>query len=87
MKFEFSVDEINIILQGLAELPAKHSMNIIARIQEDAAKQMQPEMKPEEGAEQPLFYCGQTSTVPPIPPTPIMLGLAAFTQFTPGTQI
>ena len=30
MKFEFSVDEINIILQGLAELPAKHSMNIIA---------------------------------------------------------
>ena len=56
MKFEFSVDEVNIILQGLAELPAKHSMNIIARIQEDAAKQMQPEMKPEEGAEQPLFY-------------------------------
>ena len=56
MKFEFSVDEINIILQGLAELPAKHSMNIIARIQEDVAKQMQPEMKLEEGAEQPLFY-------------------------------
>ena len=51
MKFEFSVDEINIILQGLAELPAKHSMNIIARIQEDASKQMQPEMKSEEGAE------------------------------------
>ena len=51
MKFEFSVDEINIILQGLAELPAKLSMNIIARIQEDAAKQMQPEMKSEEGAE------------------------------------
>ena len=51
MKFEFSVEETNIILQGLAELPAKHSMNIIARIQEDAAKQMQPEMKPEEGAE------------------------------------
>ena len=51
MKFEFSVDEINIILQGLGELPAKLSMNIISRIQEDAAKQMQPEMKSEEGAE------------------------------------
>ena len=51
MKFEFNVDEINIILQGLGELPAKHSMNIIARIQEDAAKQMQPEMKSEDGAE------------------------------------
>jgi len=48
MKFEFSVDEINIILQGLAELPAKHSMNIIARIQEDAAKQMQPEINTED---------------------------------------
>ena len=51
MKFEFNVDEVNIILQGLGELPAKLSMNIIARIQEDAAKQMQPEMKSEEGAE------------------------------------
>ena len=51
MKFEFEIEEVNIILQGLGELPAKHSMNIIARIQEDAAKQMQPEMKPEEGAE------------------------------------
>ena len=45
MKFEFNVDEINIILQGLAELPAKHSMNIIVRIQDDAAKQMQPGME------------------------------------------
>ena len=51
MKFEFNVDETNIILRGLSELPAKLSMNIIQRIQEDAAKQMQPEMKPEEGAE------------------------------------
>ena len=51
MKFEFEVEQVNIILQGLGELPAKHSMNIIARIQEDAAKQMQPEMKSEEGAE------------------------------------
>ena len=51
MKFELEVEEVNIILQGLGELPAKHSMNIIARIQEDASKQMQPEMKSEEGAE------------------------------------
>ena len=45
MKFEFSVDEINIILQGLGELPAKLSMNLIQKIQEQAAVQMQPGME------------------------------------------
>ena len=84
MKFEFEVDQVNVILQGLGELPAKLSMNLITSIQKQAEKQMQPEMVSEEGAEQPLFYWGQTVTVPP---TPIILGLAAFTQFTPGTQI
>ncbi len=51
MKFEFEIEEVNIILQGLGELPAKHSMNIIKLIQDQAASQMQPEMKSEEGAE------------------------------------
>ena len=56
MKFEFEVDQINVILQGLGELPAKLSMNLISSIQKQAEKQMQPEMVSEEGAKQPLFY-------------------------------
>jgi len=50
MKFEFEVDQVNVILQGLGELPAKLSMNLISSIQKQAEKQMQPEMKLEEGA-------------------------------------
>ena len=45
MKLEFKVEEVNIILQGLGELPAKLSMNLIQSIQEQAAPQMQPEME------------------------------------------
>ena len=48
MNFEFELDEVNVILAGLAELPAKASMNIIAKIQEQAASQMQPETVSEE---------------------------------------
>ena len=43
MKFEFKIEEVNIILQGLGELPAKLSMNLIQSIQEQAAPQMQPD--------------------------------------------
>jgi|TARA_X000001382_G_scaffold62968_1_gene43515 hypothetical protein len=43
MKFEFEVEEVNIILQGLGELPAKLSMNLIQSVQQQAAAQMQPE--------------------------------------------
>jgi hypothetical protein len=48
MKFEFEVDEVNIILQGLGELPAKLSMNLITSIQKQAEKQMQPETQRED---------------------------------------
>ena len=51
MKFEFEIDQVNVILQGLGELPAKLSMNLITSIQKQAEKQMQPEMVSEEGAE------------------------------------
>ena len=44
MKFEFEIEEVNIILKGLGELPAKLSMNLIQSIQEQAAPQMQPDM-------------------------------------------
>ena len=43
MKFEFKIEEVNIILQGLGELPAKLSMNLIQSVQQQAAAQMQPE--------------------------------------------
>jgi len=39
MKFEFSVDETNIILAGLGELPAKHSIDLIMKIKQSAAAQ------------------------------------------------
>ena len=51
MRFEFEVEQVNIILQGLGELPAKLSMDLITTIHKQAEKQMQPEMVSEEGAE------------------------------------
>ena len=45
MNFKFELAEVNIILQGLAELPAKLSMNLIQSVQEQAASQMQPGME------------------------------------------
>lgn len=38
-----SVNEVNIILQGLGEVPAKTSMQIIQKIQSQAAPQLQTE--------------------------------------------
>ena len=45
MKFELELTEVNVILQGPGELPAKLSMNLIQSIQEQAASQMQPTME------------------------------------------
>ena len=45
MKFELGLAEVNIVLQGLGELPAKLSMSLIQTIQEQAASQMQPNME------------------------------------------
>ena len=44
MNFDLEVGEVNIVLQGLGELPAKLSMNLIQKIKEQAAPQMQPQM-------------------------------------------
>ena len=51
MKFDFEIEQVNVILSGLGELPAKLSMDLITNIHKQAEKQMQPEMKLEEGAE------------------------------------
>ena len=45
MKFEFDIDQVNVILSGLGELPAKLSMDLITSIHKQAENQMQPETK------------------------------------------
>ena len=50
MKFDFDIEQVNVILSGLGELPAKVSMDLITSIHKQAEKQMQPEMVSEKGA-------------------------------------
>lgn len=53
LTFNLSVNEVNIILQGLGEMPAKASMNIIEKIRGQAAQQLSgpvPDEVVEEGA-------------------------------------
>lgn len=38
---EFTVDELNVVLAGLGELPAKASLALIDKIRTDATKQLQ----------------------------------------------
>lgn len=49
IKLEFSVEEVNLIIQGLGEIPAKLSMNLIQRIQDEATEQLQPKLQIEDG--------------------------------------
>lgn len=51
IKLEFSVEEVNLILQGLGEIPAKLSMNLIQRIQDEASEQLQPKPYVENGTQ------------------------------------
>ena len=43
IKLDLSLDEINMVLGGLGELPAKASMGVIQKIQQQAGPQVQPE--------------------------------------------
>ena len=44
--FKFTVEELNLILQGLLELPAKMSMNAVMKIQNEfQMQQQQPHME------------------------------------------
>ena len=38
---EFTVDELNIVLAGLGELPAKASLALVAKIRANATQQLQ----------------------------------------------
>jgi len=53
IKLDLSLQEINIILGGLGELPAKQSMGVISKLQQQAQQQVVPEpvAAEEEGAE------------------------------------
>ena len=53
IKLDLSLDEINMVLSGLGELPAKASMGVIQKIQQQASPQVQPEPveTPEEAEE------------------------------------
>ena len=51
IKLDLSLEEINMVLGGLGELPAKASMGVIQKIQQQAGPQVQPETveEPQEG--------------------------------------
>ena len=52
INLDLSLEEINLILNGLGELPAKASMGVIQKIQQQAQPQVVPEPveAPEDGA-------------------------------------
>lgn len=41
IKLEFTVEEVNLILAGLQELPAKLSLQLIIKLQKEAQKQFE----------------------------------------------
>jgi len=43
INLDLSLEEINVILGGLGELPAKASMGVIQKIQQQASPQVTPE--------------------------------------------
>ena len=43
IKLDLSLEEVNAILGGLGELPAKASMGVIQKIQQQAGPQVTPE--------------------------------------------
>ena len=54
IKLDLSLEEINMVLGGLGELPAKASMGVITKIQQQASPQVESEPQPapaEEGEE------------------------------------
>ena len=48
INLDLTLEEVNIILNGLGELPAKVSMPVIQKLQEQAQPQVTPEPTPVE---------------------------------------
>ena len=51
INLDLSLEEINMVLGGLGELPAKASMGVIQKIQQQAGPQVKPEAEVEEAEE------------------------------------
>lgn len=45
IKLELTVEEINLILTGLQELPAKQSLQLILKVQSEGQKQFEEQNK------------------------------------------
>jgi len=52
IKLDLSLEEVNAILGGLGELPAKASMGVIQKIQQQAGPQVTPEPVEDEEVEE-----------------------------------
>ena len=48
IKLDLSLEEVNMVLGGLGELPAKASMGVIQKIQQQAGPQVTPDPEAEE---------------------------------------
>ena len=55
MKFELSVEEVNVALAGLGELPAKTSFGVISKIKTQAEEQLQAQERQKEAEQQLLL--------------------------------
>lgn len=42
VNLELTLDEVNVVLAGLGELPAKTSLNVIDKVRSQAVSQLQP---------------------------------------------
>lgn len=51
---KFSVEEVNLILSGLLELPARASMELILRLEKEAQKQVEEEKAEAKEEEEPV---------------------------------
>lgn len=47
LKFDLSVDDLNVILEGLGELPAKRSHKVIVNLQKQALEHLNKKPAPE----------------------------------------
>lgn len=50
--YELTVEESNLVLSGLGELPAKASFNLISKLQQQAAPQLQATQQSSENAKE-----------------------------------
>lgn len=47
MEFKLTIEELNLILAGLSELPAKMSMPLILKLQAEGQRQFEEQNNPE----------------------------------------